>query len=256
MVYLNFIALGAIFYREVQRTRQVILQTIISPTLSTFLYFIVFGATVGTSLSMKNSLEYGQYIVPGLIMMALVTNALSASSSGIYFPRFSGTIIDMLTTPITYKEIILGFALGGTVRALFIGFLIYFSALFFVDISVIHPFLALFFSFLSAFIFSLLGVLVGIWAKNFEQLSLFPLLIVMPLSFTGGIFYSIEMLPSYWQKILLFNPLYYMIDGLRFSMFGIATTDPYLSSFVMIGLIAALWQILAHLFSKGYGMKV
>ena len=253
---MNIIGLLAIFKREISRTRQVILQTIISPTLSTFLYFFVFGTTLGTGIHISESLEYGQFIVPGLIMMALVTNALSASSSGIYFPRFSGTIVDMLTAPLTYKEIILGFSLGATARALFIGLLIYISALFFIDISPVHPFLALFLAFLSAFIFSLLGILVGIWAKNFEQLSLFPLLVIMPLSFVGGIFYSIEMLPEHLRSLLLFNPLYYMIDALRYAMFGVATSDPLVSVFVLLGLICAIWQILAHLFTKGYGMRV
>lgn len=252
---MNFIALQTIYLREMHRMRQVLLQAVISPTLSTILYFIVFGAALGSQVTPSSSTEYGIFIVPGLMMMAIITNALSASSSGIYFPRFTGTIIDLVTTPISHREIILGYAFGATTRALLIGSLVYLASLLFVSTPIVHPFLTLIVILLSAFTFSLLGVIVGIWAKDFEQLSLFPLLVVMPLSFLGGVFYSLDMLSPLWQTITTFNPIYYMVDSLRYSMLGNATSDPFLSIAVLCALVLALWFLLGHLFSKGYGLK-
>lgn len=252
---MNTIALKTLYLREMYRMKQVLLQAVVSPTLSTVLYFIVFGAAIGTQVQTTNSIDYGIFIVPGLMMMAIITNALSASSSGIYFPRFVGTVIDLVTTPISHKEIILGYALGATTRALLIGCLVYLVSLVFVATPIIHPFLTLTVILLSAFTFSLLGIIVGIWAKDFEQLSLFPMLVVMPLSFLGGVFYSLDMLSPFWQKITTINPIYYMVDALRYAMLGNATADPFLSIFVLCALIFALWFLLSHLFSKGYGLR-
>jgi ABC-2 type transport system permease protein len=235
--------------------KQVLLQAVISPTLSTVLYFIVFGSALGLQVQTAHSIDYSIFIVPGLIMMAIITNALSASSSGIYFPRFTGTIIDLVTTPISHKEIILGYAFGATTRAFIIGCLVYSASLFFVTTPIAHPLLTLIVILLSAFTFSLLGIIVGIWAKDFEQLSLFPLLVVMPLSFLGGVFYSLDMLSSFWQKITIINPIYYMVDALRYAMLGNSTSDPFVSIAVLCGLIFSLWFFLSHLFSKGYGLR-
>jgi ABC-2 type transport system permease protein len=252
---INFIGLWTILAREIHRTRQVLFQAVLSPTLSTVLYFVVFGAAIGTNVFVMENISYGQFIVPGLIVMAVITNALSASSSGIYFPRFTGTITDLIVAPLSYREIVLGYALGGTIRALFIGMLVYISSLFFIDITISHPIFALLFITLSAFVFSLLGIVIGIWAKDFERLALVPLIIVTPLSFLGGVFYTLEMLPPLWQKITIFNPIYYMVDGFRYTLFGTSTTDPFLSLSVLFGIVFALWFLLAHMFSKGYGMK-
>lgn len=255
MPSLNSIGLWTIFRRELHRTRQVLLQAVLSPTLSTVLYFIVFGAAIGTSVQTAGSVDYGQFIVPGLMMMALITNALSAASSGIYFPRFTGTIIDLITTPLSHVEIILGYVFGSMTRSILIASLVYLASLFFVVTPIAHPLFMIAVLLLSSLVFSLLGVLVGIWAKDFEQLSLFPLLVVMPLSFLGGVFYSLDMLSPTWQKITFINPIYHMVDALRYSMLDISTTDPFISILTLAGLVIVIWLILAHMFSKGYGMR-
>ena len=252
---INIIGLWTIFRRELHRTRQVMLQAVLSPTISTVLYFVVFGAAMGTNIQISESIHYGNFIVPGLIMMALITNALSAASSGIYFPRFTGTIVDLITAPISHIEIILGYALGATVRATLIGTLVYIASILFIFTPIAHPFLAILFILLSSFAFSLLGVLVGIWAKDFEQLSLFPMLVVMPLSFLGGVFYSIDMLPPAWKIATLINPIYYMVDGLRYAMIDTATTNPFISLATLVGITFILWFVLANMFSRGYGMR-
>jgi len=225
----NFIGFTTIFWKEIDRSRQVVLQAIVSPTLTTALYFIIFGAAIGSQISDIGNITYQQFIVPGLIMMALITNALMAASSGIYFPKFIGTITDILTAPLSALEITLGFTLAATVRALIIGILIFLVALIFTPVPIIHPWLVLLFGFLSAFIFALFGFIIGIWASDFEKLSLFPSLILTPLSFFGGVFYSAEMLPDPWHAILYINPLFYLIDGFRYGFFGISDTDPIIS---------------------------
>ncbi len=253
---MNLIGLTTIYKKEMARTFRVPGQTLISPVLTTALYFIVFGSAVGRAIPELSGVSYELYIVPGLIMMALLTNALSAASSGIYFPKFIGTKYEFLSAPLSHFEIIAGHTLAAASRALIIGAIIYCVSIFFTrDATVAHPILAIVFSVLTAISFSLFGLIIGIWADSFEKLALFPTLIITPLSFLGGIFYSIDMLPSFWQKISLINPIVYMISGLRWSFFGISDVDPIVS-FTMIALFTfACGMLIAWIFRTGYRIK-
>lgn len=252
---MNWIGLYTIYRKEMNRAFAIPLQTVLSPVITTALYFVVFGAAIGSQITQINDVTYMQFIVPGLIMMALLTNSLSASSSGIYFPKFIGTIYEILSAPLSHLEIILGYTLAATTRALIIGSLIYIVALLFTPIPVVHPFYALFFAFLTAFTFALFGLIIGIWSDTFEKLSLFPALIITPLAFLGGVFYPISVLPPLWQTLSLFNPVVYMISGLRWSFFGIADINPQISlsliSLFLFLCIAGLFMI----FKTGYKIR-
>ena len=244
-----------IVWKELNRTKQVFLQAVLSPFLSTFLYFIVFGTAIGSQLGAIQGVSYGQFIVPGMIAMAIVMNAVLAASSGIYFLRFIGTITDLLSAPLSMLEIVLGFSIASALRTLLICALIYLTALLFVPLPIAHPFWFFFFLFSFSMGFSFLGLVLGIWAKDFEQLSFVPTIIITPLSFLGGVFYSLEMLPPFWQTITLWNPLFYMVDALRYSLLGIGSTS------LWIGLIFAvlLWiislAILRRIFITGYRIR-
>ncbi len=237
------------------RTFRVPGQTLISPVMTTALYFVVFGSAIGSQVDFNLEVSYAQFIVPGLIMMSLITNSMSAASSGIYFPRFIGTIYEIFSAPISYTEITLGYTLAATTRALIIGALIYITALFFTPIPVEHPFIALFFAFLTAFSFSLFGFITGIWADSFEKLSLFPVIILTPLSFLGGVFYSLDMLPPFWQTLSLANPVVYMIEGLRWSFFGIAMINPLISALLISIFLMICFGLLSYIFRTGYKIK-
>lgn len=252
---MNIIGLKAIFLKEILRTKKVMIQAILSPVITTILYFIVFGAGIGQHISLKSEVSYGAFIVPGLIVMSLIMNAFMSSSSGIYFPRFIGTIVDYLTAPLSFFEITLGFSLAATARALIIGLLIYVSALLFIPVPVTHPTLALFFSFFISLTFSFLGCIAGLWAKDFEQMSFIPTLIIMPLSFLGGVFYTPDMLSGIWQTVTLINPIFFMVDGLRYAFFGVSSV-PFPSSVIavfitLITSLALLWGI----FKTGYRLR-
>lgn len=251
----NFIGFKTIFSKEVERSKQVILQAIISPVVTTALYFIVFGTAIGSQVNHISGVTYQQFIVPGLIMMSLVINSLMASSSAIYFPKFVGTVNDLLTAPLSPTEITLGMTLAATLRALVIGTLIYVVALFFTPIVPAHPLLAILLGFVSAFLFSLLGFIVGLWAKDFERLALFPTLILTPMSFFGGVFYSMEMLPESWHNILLINPLFYLIDSFRYAFFGFSDT-PLWISFLVLGIcfLAAI-ALTGRMFKTEYNLR-
>jgi len=253
---MNWIGLITIYKKEMARTFRVPGQTLISPVLTTALYFVVFGSAVGRAIPELGGVSYELYIVPGLIMMALLTNALTAASSGIYFPKFIGTKYEFLSAPLSYFEIIAGHACAAATRALIIAAIIYCVSLYFTGIVPLeHPFLAAFFAIITALAFSLFGLVIGIWADSFEKLSLFPTLIITPLSFLGGIFYSIDMLPGIWQKISLINPIVYMISGLRWSFFGVSDVDPVIS-FSMITLFTVACAILlTWMFRTGYRIK-
>lgn len=252
---MNHIGLYTIYRKEMQRAFAIPLQTFFSPVITTVLYFIVFGAAIGSQIPEINDITYMQFIVPGLIMMALLTNSLSASSSGIYFPKFIGTIYEILSAPLSYLEIILGYTLSATSRALIIGILIYTTALFFTPIPIAHPIYALFFAFLTAFTFALFGLIIGIWSDTFEKLSLFPTLIIMPLAFLGGIFYPVTVLPSPWQEISLINPVVYMISGLRWSFFGHADIAPQISLALIIFFLFVCITALYFIFTTGYKIR-
>lgn len=252
---MNWIGLQMIIWKELKRTRQVFLQAVLSPFLSTFLYFIVFGTAIGSQLDKINGVSYGQFIVPGMIAMAIVMNAILAASSGIYFLRFMGTINDLLTSPLSSFEIILGFSIASTIRTLFISLLIYVTALLFVPLPIAHPFLFFFFLFGSAMGFSFFGLLIGIWAKDFEQLSFVPTIVITPLSFLGGVFYSLEMLPPFWQKLTLLNPLFYFVDALRYSLLDISSMSLTLGSIFIVLLWIIPLLLLQRIFKTGYRIK-
>lgn len=252
---MNLIGLYTVFLKEIVRTKKVLIQAVLSPVITTVLYFIVFGSGIGQHVSTSSGIAYGAFIVPGLIAMSLIMNAFMASSSGIYFPRFIGTIVDYLSAPLSFLEITLGFSLAATVRALGIGLLIYASALLFVPVPIAHPFLAVIFSFLISLAFSFLGCIAGLWAKDFEQMSFIPTLVIMPLSFLGGVFYAPDMLPKIWQTVTILNPVFYMIDGLRYTFFDISSA-PFLLSITAVGVTLAISLVLLwRIFKTGYRLR-
>ena len=219
---MNLNAVLTIYIFEMRRFFRTMTQSIVSPVLSTSLYFVVFGAAIGSRIDEVEGVSYGAFIVPGLIMLSVMTQATSNASFGIYFPKFIGTIYELLSAPVSFLEVVAGYVGAAATKALFIGVIILITAFFFVDIQIAHPFAMLGFLVLTCISFALLGFIIGIWAGNFEQLQLIPLLIITPLVFLGGSFYSITMLPPVWQTITLFNPVVYLISGFRWSFFGTA----------------------------------
>lgn len=252
---MNWIGLWTIYKKEMIRTKRVLFQAVVSPVVSTVLYFIVFGSAIGGAIALVGGVSYAQYIVPGLIMMALLQNSFSAASSGIYFPKWVGSIYEMLTAPLSYIEITAGFVLAAATRALAIGGIIYLVALFFTPLPIMHPLWVLIFSVAVSLTFALFGFIVGLWANSFEQFNIIPTFIIAPLSFLGGVFYSIEMLPPFWQVVSLFNPLVYMINGLRWAFFGVTDVDPFWSITVIAVFMAVMIAIIAWIFKTGYKLK-
>ncbi|SEW39929.1 ABC-2 type transport system permease protein [Cognatiyoonia koreensis] len=226
---MNFTAVGAIYRFEMARFFRTITQSLVSPVLSTSLYFVVFGTAIGSRIEEIDGVSYGAFIVPGLIMLTVMTQATSNASFGIYFPKFIGTIYELLSAPVNFLEITIGYVGAAATKAMFIGLIILITSFFFVDITIAHPLAMFAFLFLTCLSFALLGFIIGIWAGNFEQLQLIPLLVITPLVFLGGSFYSISMLPPIWQNITLFNPVVYLISGFRWSFFGTADVPIALS---------------------------
>src|SRR3954453_8617367 len=219
---MNLQAIRAIYLFEMSRTRRTLLQSIVSPVISTSLYFVVFGAAIGSRIQQIEGISYGAFIVPGLIMLSLLTQSISNASFGIYFPRFPGTIYELLSAPISYLEIVISYVGAAATKSLLLGIIILATAGLFVPLQIQHPFWMVLFLVLTAVTFSLLGFIIGIWADGFEKLQLVPLLIVTPLTFLGGSFYSINMLPPFWQTVSLFNPVVYLISRFRWAFNGIA----------------------------------
>src|SRR5208283_2466169 len=217
---MNLYAVGAIYKFEMARTERTWLQSIVSPVISTSLYFVVFGAAIGSRISEIEGVSYGVFIVPGLIMLTLLGQSIANASFGIYFPRFTGTIYELLSAPISYFEIVLGYVGAAATKSIILGMIILATAGFFVPLRIEHPLWMLAFLVLTAVTFSLLGFIIGIWADGFEQLQIIPLLIITPLTFLGGTFYSTSVLPPFWRTVTLFNPLVYLISGFRWSFFG------------------------------------
>ncbi len=244
---MNWTAIRAIYFTEMQRFFRTLAQSFISPVISTSLYFVVFGAAIGSRIQEVGGVSYGAFSVPGLVMLSVITQAISDASFGIYFPKFVGTIYELLSAPVSFFEIVLGFVGAAATKALFIGVVILATASLFVDLHIQHPLAMVAFLILTCISFSLLGFIVGIWAGNFEQLQLVPLLIVTPLIFLGGTFYSLSMLPAIWQKITLFNPVVYLISGFRWSFFGQADVPIALSLLAIAAFtgicLAAVWWI-------------
>ena len=216
---MNFRSIQAIYVFEMTRFFRTLLQSFVSPVISTCLYFVVFGAAIGGRIDAVEGINYIAFIVPGLIMLSVMTQAVSNASFGIYFPKFIGTIYEVLSAPINFLEIVVGYVGAAASKALFIGLIILATSLFFVDIEIIHPIIMILFLVFTCISFSLLGFILGVWANNFEQLQLVPLLIITPLVFLGGSFYSISMLPKFWQVVSLFNPVVYLISGFRWAFY-------------------------------------
>ncbi len=252
---MNFRGIQAIFKFEMARMWRTLGQSIASPVLSTSLYFIVFGSAIGSRMKEVDGIEYGSFIVPGLIMLSVLTQSLSNAAFGIYFPKFSGTIYEVLSAPLSYIEVVIGYVGAAATKAMILGTLIFITAHFFVDVEVQHPFWMIAFLALTSITFSLFGFLIGIWANSFEQLQLVPLLIVTPLTFLGGSFYSISMLPPLWQKISMLNPVVYLISGFRWSFYG--KSDVSLGvSLLIIGIILVVSMAAVHwVFKTGYKIK-
>ncbi|WP_323003317.1 ABC transporter permease [Denitromonas sp.] len=252
---MNLYAIKAIYRFEMARAWRTLTQSIISPVLSTSLYFVVFGAAIGSRIPEVEGVSYGSFIVPGLIMLSLLTQSIANASFGIYFPRFTGTIYEVLSAPVSYLEIVVAYVGAAASKSLILGVIILATAGLFVDIRIEHPFWMLLFFVLTAITFSLLGFIIGIWADGFEKLQLVPMLIVTPLTFLGGSFYSINMLPPFWQTVTLFNPVVYLVSGFRWSFYGIADVSPALSLGMTVFFLAACIVLVAWIFKTGYRLK-
>lgn len=252
---MNFHAVRAIYMFEMARTLRTLLQSIISPVLSTSLYFVVFGAAIGSRIAEIDGISYGVFIVPGLIMLSLLTQSISNASFGIYFPKFTGTIYELLSAPVSYIEIVVSYVGAAATKSIILGLIILATAGLFVPLQVAHPLWMILFLVLTAVTFSLLGFIIGIWADGFEKLQLVPLLIITPLTFLGGSFYSIDMLPPVWQTITLFNPVVYLISGFRWSFYGIADVSVGVSLAMTMVFLAIFLAIVAWIFKTGYRLK-
>ena len=252
---MNVEAVKAIYKFELARTWRTIMQSVISPVISTSLYFVVFGAAIGSRIKEIDGVSYGAYIVPGLIMLSLLTQSLSNAAFGIYFPKFVGTIYELLSAPISAFEIVLGYVGAAATKSAGLGLIILATATFFVDLRIEHPFWMLGFLVLTAVTFSLFGFIIGIWAEGFEQLQLVPLLIVTPLAFLGGSFYSIKMLPEFWQNVSLLNPVVYLISGFRWAFFDTADVSIGVSLGMTLVFLAVSLAIIGWIFKTGYRLK-
>ncbi|WP_311029760.1 ABC transporter permease [Mesorhizobium koreense] len=252
---MNFQAMKAIYLYEMARWGRTKLQSVISPVISTSLYFIVFGAAIGSRISEVDGVSYGAFIVPGLLMLSLLQQSVSNASFGIYFPKFVGTIYELLSAPISYLEIVASFVGAAATKSIILGLIILATAALFVPLRIEHPLVMVLFLVLTAVTFSLLGFIIGIWADGFEKLQIVPLLIITPLTFLGGSFYSIKMLPPLWQTITLFNPVIYLVSGFRWSFYGQADVDVGASLGMTFVFLAICLAIVAWIFKTGYRLK-
>jgi ABC-2 type transport system permease protein len=252
---MNWTAVGAIYRFEMARFFRTFMQSFLSPVLSTSLYFVVFGAAIGSRIDEVEGVSYGAFIVPGLIMLSVITQAISNASFGIYFPKFIGTVYELLSAPINFIEIVIGYVGAATTKALFIGVVILLTASLFVDLEIRHPLAMAAFLILTCISFALLGFILGIWAGSFEQLQLVPLLIVTPLVFLGGAFYSISMLPPVWQVVSLFNPVVYLVSGFRWSFFGVADVPIGLSLLAIGGFTCLCLVVIGWIFRTGWRLR-
>ncbi|AEI92410.1 MULTISPECIES: ABC transporter permease [Roseobacter] len=252
---MNLIAVKTIFMFEMARFFRTIAQSLLSPVLSTSLYFVVFGAAIGSRIQEVDGVSYGAFIVPGLIMLSVITQAISNASFGIYFPKFIGTTYELLSAPVSFLEIVAGYVGAAAAKAMFIGVIILATSFAFVDIQIAHPIAMILFLVLTCLSFSLLGFIIGIWASNFEQLQLVPLLVITPLVFLGGAFYSISMLPPVWQTISLFNPVVYLISGFRWSFFGAADVPIGLSLMAIAAFTGVCLLVIGWIFKTGWRLR-
>ena len=252
---MNFHAIRAMYMFEMARAWRTLLQSIVAPVISTSLYFVVFGAALGSRITEIDGISYGAFIVPGLVMLSLLTQSVSNASFGIYFPKFTGTIYELLSAPVSYREIVVSYVGAAATKSIFLGMIILATAGIFVPLQVLHPVWMILFLVLTAVTFSLFGFIIGIWADNFEKLQLVPLLIITPLTFLGGSFYSIKMLPPIWHTISLFNPVVYLISGFRWSFYGSADVNIAISLSMTLMFLAVFVAIVAWIFKTGYRLK-
>jgi ABC-2 type transport system permease protein len=252
---MNWRAIWAIYQFEMARTGRTLLQSIVSPVISTCLYFVVFGAAIGSRIQEIQGVPYGSFIVPGLVMMMLLTQSVANASFGIYFPRFIGTIYEILSAPVSFLEIVLGYVGAAATKSIILGVIILLTAGFFVPLQIAHPFWMVAFLVLTAVTFSLLGFILGIWADGFEKLQVVPLLIITPLTFLGGSFYSIDVLPPAWRVVSLFNPVVYLISGFRWSFFEIADVGDGISLGMTLAFLGICLVIVWWMFRTGYKLK-
>ena len=252
---MNWHAIKAIYQFEMARTRRTLMQSVISPVISTSLYFVVFGAAIGSRIEQVDGISYGAFIVPGLIMLSLLTQSISNASFGIYFPKFSGTIYELLSAPISPFEIVLSYVGAAATKSIILGLIILATAGLFVPLHIEHPLWMLLFLVLTSVTFSLVGFIIGLWADSFEKLQVVPLLIVTPLTFLGGSFYSIKMLPPIWQTVSLFNPVVYLVSGFRWCFLGQADVHVAVSLGMTVAFTVLSLGVVAWIFKTGYKLK-
>jgi len=252
---MNRYAIAAIYKFEMARTKRTIFQSIVSPVISTSLYFIVFGSAIGSRITEIGGVSYGAFIVPGLIMLSLLTQSISNASFGIYFPKFTGTIYELLSAPISYYEVLIGYVGAAATKSIILSLIILATAGLFVPLQIAHPIWMLFFMVMTAITFSLFGFIIGIWADNFEKLQIIPMLIITPLVFLGGTFYSVNMLPEFWQTVTLFNPVLYLISGFRWSFYEISDVNLMTSVIMILGFLSLCMVTVWWIFKTGYQIK-
>jgi len=252
---MNWRAAYAIYRYEMARTARTVFQSVVSPVISTSLYFVVFGAAIGSRIPEIEGVSYGAFIVPGLIMLTLLTQSTMNASFGIYFPKFVGTIFEILSAPVSYIEIVLGYVGAAATKSIILGLIILATAGLFVPLRIEHPVWMVAFLVLTALTFSLFGFLIGIWADSFEKLQVIPLLVLTPLTFLGGSFYSISVLPPVWQTVTLFNPVVYLVSGFRWSFYGVADVDVHISLAMTLLFLAVCLALVWWIFRTGYKLK-
>jgi ABC-2 type transport system permease protein len=252
---MNVHAIRAIYHFEMARTFRTLMQSIASPVLSTSLYFVVFGAAIGSRMGAVDGVGYGSFIIPGLLMLSILSESVSNASFGIYLPKWSGTIFELLSAPVSYLEALIGYVGAAATKSVMLGILILLTARLFVPYHILHPLWMGGFLLLTAVTFSLFGFIIGLWAESFEQLQIVPLMILTPLTFLGGAFYSISMLPPLWQKITLFNPVVYLISGCRWSFFGVSDVNVVTSAAATLGFLALCVAVVSWIFRSGYKLK-
>jgi len=252
---MNLYAIRAIYKFELARWFRTLVQSLLSPVISTSLYFVVFGAAIGSRMAQIDGVSYGAFIVPGLIMLSVLTESISNASFGIYMPKYAGTIYEVLSAPISYLEIVVGYVGAAATKSMMLGLIILATARLFVPFHIEHPVWMLGFLVLTSLTFSLFGFIIGIWASGWEKLQIVPILIVTPLTFLGGSFYSISMLPPVWQQVTLFNPVVYLINGFRWSFYGIADVGVGLSVGITLAIMALCLGVIGWIFKTGYRLK-
>jgi ABC-2 type transport system permease protein len=245
----------AIYKFEMARALRTLLQSVVTPVMTTSLYFVVFGAAIGSRMTEVNGIAYGSFIVPGLMMLSLLTQSISNASFGIYFPKFTGTVYELLSAPVSSMEIVLAYVGAAASKSIVLGLIILATAALFVPITILHPVWMIAFLVLTAATFSLFGFIIGLWAKGFEQLQFIPMLIITPLTFLGGAFYSIDMLPAAWRTVALFNPVVYLISGFRWSFYGTSDVSVIVSLAMTLGFFAICLAVVAWIFKTGYRLK-